>query len=109
MGLRAISLSFVVDDVPASPPSLFATLPHKPHAQTSPYLRTGALRNQNRKKLDRNVWPETRHQLCWVHKFKNTLSPFGFRSSEVRPNDVRDHSNGGTKNAVGRTRDAALG
>ena len=21
----------------------------------------------------RNVWPETRHQLCWVHKFKNIL------------------------------------
>ena len=21
----------------------------------------------------RNVWPETRHQLCWVHKLKNIL------------------------------------
>ncbi len=21
----------------------------------------------------RNVWPETRHQLCWVHKLKNVL------------------------------------
>ncbi len=37
-GLRAISLSLVVVDVPASPPPLFATSPRKPHPQTLPYL-----------------------------------------------------------------------
>ena len=42
-GLRAISLSFVVDDAPASPPPLFATLPRKPHPQMLPYLRKGVL------------------------------------------------------------------
>ncbi len=42
-GLRAISLSLVVVDVPASPPPLFATSPRKPHPQTLPYLGKGVL------------------------------------------------------------------
>ncbi len=49
-GLRAISLSFVVDDAsaspndaPASPPPLFATSPRKPHPHTSSYLWQGVL------------------------------------------------------------------
>ncbi len=43
-GLRAISLSLVVVDVPASTPPLFATSPRKPHPQTLPYLLKGVLR-----------------------------------------------------------------
>ncbi len=49
-GLRAISLSFVVDDASASPndataspPPLFATSPRKPHPHTSSYLWKGVL------------------------------------------------------------------
>ncbi len=42
-GLRAISLSFVVDDASASPPPLFATSPRKPHPHTSSYLWQGVL------------------------------------------------------------------
>ena len=37
-GLRAISLSFVVNDTTASPPPLFATSPRKPHPQTLSYF-----------------------------------------------------------------------
>ncbi len=43
-GLRAISLSLVVADVPASPPPLFATSPRKTHPQTLPYLCKGVLK-----------------------------------------------------------------
>ncbi len=42
-GSRAISLSFLLDDAPASPPPLFATSPREPRPHTSPYLRTGVL------------------------------------------------------------------
>ncbi len=42
-GLRAISLSFVVNDANASPPPLFATSPRKTHPQTSSYLWKGVL------------------------------------------------------------------
>ena len=42
-GLRAISLSFVVNDASASPPPLFAISPRKTHPQTLPYLLKGVL------------------------------------------------------------------
>ncbi len=48
-GLRAISLSLVVVDVPASTPPLFATSPRKPHPQTLPYLGKGVLSYGNRR------------------------------------------------------------
>ncbi len=43
-GLRAISLSFVVNDASASPPPLFAISPRKTHPQTSSYLWKGVLK-----------------------------------------------------------------
>ena len=46
-GLRAISLSFVVNDASASPPPLFATSPRNSHPQTLPYLWTGVLSLQH--------------------------------------------------------------
>ena len=45
--LRAISLSFVVDDALASTPPLFATSPRKTPPQTLSYLCKGVLAKKN--------------------------------------------------------------
>ncbi len=42
-GLRATSLSLVVEDVPASPSPCSLISPRKPHQRTSPYLSSEAL------------------------------------------------------------------
>ncbi len=57
-GLRAISLSFVVDDATASPPPLFATSPRKPHPHTLSYLWQGVLAEHtpNNENLELGTW-----------------------------------------------------
>ena len=95
-GLRAISLSFVVNDASASPPPLFATSPRKTHPQTSSYLWKGVLsltpncRSASLKRIrQRSRCLEDRFLRCRPNC--DRFTPSGHRQREKHPPGLRSY------------------
>jgi transposase-like protein len=57
----------------------------------------------------RELWPETTHQLCWVHKLKNVLDklPVVFKAERVSAS--RDHEYRNSRASRGGMRDVSRG